>query len=105
MADHPFELGPFWRGQFTAGGVVHEFVVSGAWPQFDGARLLADTRRICEEEIRFWHGDARPPFARYVFMLHATEDGYGGLEHRASTALISPRRDMPSLRPNHGGRR
>ena len=97
MADHPFELGPFWRGQFTAGGVVHEFVVSGAWPQFDGARLLADTRRICDEEIRFWHGDARPPFARYVFMLHATDDGYGGLEHRASTALIAARKDLPRV--------
>jgi predicted metalloprotease with PDZ domain len=97
MADHPFELGPFWRGQFTAGGVVHEFVVSGAWPQFDGARLLADARRICDEEIRFWHGDAKPPFSRYVFMLHATEDGYGGLEHRASTALIAARKDLPRV--------
>jgi predicted metalloprotease with PDZ domain len=95
LADHPFELGPFWRGQFTSGGVVHEFVVSGAWPQFDGARLLADTKRICDEEIRFWHGSGKPPFARYVFMLYATEDGYGGLEHRASTALIATRKDLP----------
>jgi predicted metalloprotease with PDZ domain len=75
--------------------VVHEFVVAGAWPQFDGERLLADTRRICDEEIRFWHGGDRPPFARYVFMLYATEDGYGGLEHRASTALIAARKDLP----------
>jgi predicted metalloprotease with PDZ domain len=97
LADHPFELGPFWRGRFTSGGVVHEVVVSGAWPQFDGARLLADTKRICDEEIRFWHGEAKPPFARYVFLLHATEDGYGGLEHRASTALIAARKDLPRL--------
>jgi len=95
LADHPFELGPFWRGEFTSCGVVHEFVVSGAWPQFDGARLLADTKRICDQEIRFWHGGDRPPFARYVFMLYATEDGYGGLEHRASTALIAARKDLP----------
>jgi len=97
LADHPFELGSFWRGEFTSGGVVHEFVVSGAWPQFDGARLLADTKRICDEEIRFWHGGDRPPFSRYVFMLYATEDGYGGLEHRASTALIAARKDLPRL--------
>ncbi|MFL6625183.1 MAG: M61 family metallopeptidase [Vitreoscilla sp.] len=95
MADHPFELGPFWRGEFTSGGVVHEFVVAGAWPQFDGERLLADTRRLCDEEIRFWHEGGKPPFARYVFMLYATEDGYGGLEHRASTALIAARKDLP----------
>ena len=95
LADHPFELGKFWRGEFTSGGVAHELVVSGAWPQFDGARLLADTQRICDEEIRFWHGAGKPPFARYVFMLYATEDGYGGLEHRASTALIASRKDLP----------
>ncbi len=97
LADHPFELGAFWRGEFTAGGVVHEFVVSGAWPQFDGARLLADTKCICDEEIRFWHVGGKPPFERYVFMLYATEDGYGGLEHRASTALIASRKDLPRL--------
>jgi len=97
MADHPFELGPFWRGTFTACGVAHEFVVAGAWPQFDGARLLADSKRICEEQIRFWHGTDKPPFDRYVFMLYATEDGYGGLEHRASTALIAARKDLPRV--------
>jgi hypothetical protein len=32
------------------------------------------------------------PFDRYVFLLNAVDDGYGGLEHRASTALICPPR-------------
>ena len=96
LVDHPVELGRFWRGAFTAAGVPHEFVVAGAWPDFDGDRLLADTKRICESEIAFWHGTGTPPFARYLFMLNALEDGHGGLEHRASTALVSPRRDLPS---------
>jgi predicted metalloprotease with PDZ domain len=95
LTDHPFELGRFWRGEFVAGGVPHEFVVSGAWPHFDGARLLADAERICSAQIRFWHGEARPPFERYVFMLNASEEGYGGLEHRASTALICGRKELP----------
>jgi len=97
LVDHPFELGTFWQGHFEAGGVLHDFVVAGAWPGFDGERLLADTRRICEEQIRFWHGDDQPPFQRYVFMLNVVEEGYGGLEHRASTALIANRRDLPRL--------
>jgi predicted metalloprotease with PDZ domain len=97
LSDHPFELGPFWRGEFSARGVPHELVVSGAWPHFDGERLLADAERICSEQIRFWHGDAKAPFERYVFLLHATEDGYGGLEHRASTALIAARKDLPRV--------
>ena len=98
LADCPFEMGHLWRGQFKACGIQHEFVVAGALPSFDGARLLADAQRICEEEIKFWHPAATPgqvPFKRYVFMLNAVEEGYGGLEHRNSTALICNRRDLP----------
>ena len=100
LVDCPFEMGNLWRGQFTACGIPHEFVVAGAMPSFDGSRLLADTQKICETEINFWH-DKRPkaqvPYKRYVFMLNAVEEGYGGLEHRNSTALICNRRDLPSM--------
>ncbi|MEW6098408.1 MAG: PDZ domain-containing protein [Pseudomonadota bacterium] len=95
LVDHPVELGHFWRGEFRAAGVPHEFVVSGALPGFDAERLLADARRICETQIAFWHGRRRPPFSRYVFLLNAMDDAYGGLEHRASTALVCARRDLP----------
>ena len=97
LVDHPVELGRFWRGCFTAGGVPHDYIVAGALPDFDGARLLTDAQRICEAQIAFWHGKKKPPFERYVFLHNLIEDGHGGLEHRASTALISPRRDMPQL--------
>ena len=100
LVDCPFEIGAFWRGQFTACGIPHEFVVAGALPSFDGSRLLADTQKICETEINFWHDKkpkAQAPYKRYVFMLNAVEDGYGGLEHRNSTALICNRRDLPSI--------
>ena len=96
LVDCPVEMGQFWRGRFTAGGVPHEFVVAGAAPSFDGERLLADTKKICEAEIAFWHADGSPPpVDRYVFMLNAVDDNYGGLEHRNSTALIGGRRDLP----------
>lgn len=95
LVDHPVEMGRFWRGQFMACGVAHEFVVAGALPDFDGERLLKDAQRICEAQIRFWHGRKKPPFDRYVFLLNLIEDGHGGLEHRASTALIGARRDLP----------
>jgi predicted metalloprotease with PDZ domain len=111
LVDCPVELGPFWSDEFKAGGVAHRFVVAGAPPSFDGTRLLADAQRICETAIRFWHADGRPtgrsgrpPFAAYVFMLNATDDGYGGLEHRNSTALICSRRDLPraGTKPGEG---
>ncbi|MES2187899.1 MAG: peptidase M61 [Pseudomonadota bacterium] len=96
LADSPVEMGAFWSGTFTAGGVPHRFVVAGAASTFDGARLLADTQKICEAQMRFWHpGGGKPPHDRYVFMLNAVDDGYGGLEHRHGTALIANRRDLP----------
>ena len=95
LVDCPVEMGRFWSGEFKAGGVPHRVVVAGAPVSFDGERLLEDTRRICEAEIRFWHGRKHPPFKQYLFMLLAVDDGYGGLEHRNSTALIASRRDLP----------
>ena len=106
LADCPFEMGAFWSGTFTACGVPHRLVVAGALPSFDGARLLRDTQKICETQLRFWHAEGsasathladQAPFAHYVFMLNAVDDSYGGLEHRNSTALIAARRDLPRL--------
>ena len=98
LVDHPVELGRFWRGRFVAAGIEHAFVVAGALPDFDGETLLADTKRICEAAIAFWHGaDGKAPFDRYLFLLNAVDEGRGGLEHRASTALVTPRRHLPRL--------
>ncbi|NBX20607.1 MAG: M61 family peptidase [Betaproteobacteria bacterium] len=115
LVDCPVEMGPFWSGSFEVFGVPHRFVVAGAPPSFDGEQLLADTRAICEAEMRFWHGSELDsyqkesasrtknkhqspiPFNNYVFMLAAVHDGYGGLEHKNSTALICNRKDLPRL--------
>lgn len=104
LADSPVEMGMFWSAEFEACGVPHRFVVAGAPASFDGERLIADARAICETQMRFWHGDKvgkrggpKPPHDRYVFMLNAVDDGYGGLEHQHSTALICTRRDLPQL--------
>ena len=103
LVDCPFEMGKFWIGRFTACGVPHRFVVAGAAPSFDGKRLLADTQKICEANIRFWHGEGKPPFKNYLFLLNAVGDGYGGLEHRNSTALICGRRDLPRVNEARAG--
>ncbi len=97
LVDCPVEMGPFWSGSFSARGVPHRLVVAGAAPGFDGDRLLADTQKICETEIRFWHGNKKPPYKNYLFMLNAVDDAYGGLEHRNSTALIGNRKDLPRV--------
>jgi predicted metalloprotease with PDZ domain len=99
LVDCPVEMGAFWSGSFKACGIEHRFVVAGATPAFDGERLLRDSQKICETAIRFWHGKkhSTTPHKNYVFMLNAVADGYGGLEHRNSTALICNRADLPRL--------
>jgi predicted metalloprotease with PDZ domain len=55
--------------------------------------LCADLKKVCEWQIRFFGEPA--PMCRYIFLVTAIGDGYGGLEHRASTALICSRNDLP----------
>lgn len=102
LVDSPFQWGAQWEGSFVVRGVRHRVVVDGALPSFDAERLLADTQRITETALAFWHGatGAVPQDLRekgYVFMLRAVDDGYGGLEHMHSTALITKRSDLPRL--------
>ena len=81
----------------------HEFVVAGACPTSTASGCSPTPKRICEAQIAFWHGSGEAPFERYLFLLNAVEDGRGGLEHRTSTALIAPRRDLPRARRAAGG--
>ena len=98
LIDHPIECGEFDEFTFDAGGVPHRFVISGHH-RGDLARLRADTQKICQGHCDLFANasTSRAPFDHYVFQLHVVDDGYGGLEHRASTALISPRSDLPSV--------
>jgi len=96
LIDHPVELGNFALATFTAHGVPHDIVITGKVPNLDLPRLSADLKKICEAQIAFFEPKSkRAPMSRYVFMTMAVGDGYGGLEHRASTALICARSDLP----------
>lgn len=97
LIDHPVEMGDFALATFKAHGVPHDIVISGRVPNLDMARLQADLKAICEAQIAFFEPRTRrAPMERYVFLTLAVGDGYGGLEHRASTALICARADLPS---------
>ncbi|MEI2415989.1 PDZ domain-containing protein [Orrella sp. JC864] len=101
LIDHPVEMGTPQVIGFTAHGAEHELVFTGQAPNLDLPRIAQDVRRICEAQIAFFEPRTRrAPFLdsarRYVFMTHVTADGYGGLEHRASTALMAARKDLPA---------
>ncbi|OGA14539.1 MAG: peptidase M61 [Betaproteobacteria bacterium RIFCSPLOWO2_02_FULL_63_19] len=102
LIDHPVEMGEFALLRFRARGVPHEVALSGAH-RVDAARLARDMKRVCEQHIDFWRGNVSrsaaggraAPFGRYLFLVTAVGKGYGGLEHRASTALLCARDDLP----------
>jgi predicted metalloprotease with PDZ domain len=92
LVDHPVEMGDFALASFEACGVPHDVVITGR-QSADLARLCDDMRRICEHHMRFFGEPA--PMARYVFLVLAVGEGYGGLEHRASTSLLCARNSLP----------
>ncbi|WP_338770525.1 M61 family metallopeptidase [Massilia sp. METH4] len=97
LIDSPVEMGDFALATFTAHGVPHDVVITGRVPNLDLVRLCTDLKAICETQIAFFEPKTkRSPMDRYVFMTLAVGDGYGGLEHRASTALICARADLPT---------
>jgi predicted metalloprotease with PDZ domain len=96
LIDHPVEMGTFELATFKAHGVPHDVVITGRVPGLDMARLTTDLKKVCEAQIALFEPKGkRAPMDRYVFMTMAVGDGYGGLEHRASTALICARGDLP----------
>lgn len=96
LIDHPVEMGNFHLDTFKAHGIPHDIVITGKVPNLDMARLASDLKKICEAQIKLFEPRTRrAPMQRYVFMTLAVGDGYGGLEHRASTALICSRKDLP----------
>jgi len=97
LIDSPVEMGDFALATFKAHGVPHDVVFTGRVPNLDLARLCADLKAICESQIAFFEPRTKKaPMDRYVFMTMVVGDGYGGLEHRASTALICSRADLPT---------
>ncbi|WP_175862483.1 M61 family metallopeptidase [Burkholderia cepacia] len=96
LSDHPVTIGEFALATFDAHGVPHDIVIAGRVTQLDMERLRTDLKRVCEAQIGLFEPKSKKaPMDRYVFMTLAVSDGYGGLEHRASTALICNRTDLP----------
>ena len=95
LIDHPVEMGRFRVACFEVGGCRHEVVVTGR-ADVDFGRLVSDLKPICAQEVALFEpGTKRAPVSRYLFLVMAVGDGYGGLEHRSSTALICSRDDLP----------
>jgi predicted metalloprotease with PDZ domain len=95
LIDHPVAMGAFSYAHFDAHGTRHHVAISGVH-RTDMGRLCADLKKICEYEIALFEPETKQaPMAEYWFLITVTGDGFGGLEHRASTALVVSRDDLP----------
>lgn len=96
LIDCPVEMGEFAHARFNAHGTPHEIAITGRVPKLDLVRLTTDLKRVCETQIALFEPRRkRAPFTSYRFLTMAVGDGYGGLEHRNSTALMCKRGDVP----------
>lgn len=100
LIDHPVEMGTFSLATFYACGYPHDVVITGRH-RADLDRLCQDLAQICEYHIRFF-GEP-PPMERYVFLIMAVGNGYGGLEHRASCSLLCSRDELPRVNQSEVG--
>ena len=87
LVDSPFEIGEHQRHEFEVLGKPHQFVI---WGQGNAnpTQILTDTQNIIRAEAELFGG---LPYEQYLFILHQTAQGFGGLEHKDSCALIYPR--------------
>lgn len=109
LIDYPFEFGLQTHTQFMVTAqdealtqdkkltlnkqIWHHVYISGHH-HTDMSRLQRDLQRICQCYVNML---GSTPFDEYHFLTHASGHDYGGLEHGNSTALITPRADLPSL--------
>lgn len=94
LVDYPVQISPMRRLGFSVKTIPHEIVLVGDVRPFDEQRLIHDLTSLCTEHIKLF-GEA--PFREYMFIARFEEGGYGGLEHRNSTMLLSAPNVLPKI--------
>lgn len=92
LIDHPVLMGGIGVVEFEAAGVPHALVVAGRHDA-ELERVARDLATLCRWQIDFFGRPA--PMPRYLFLIRLMSEGFGGLEHRSSSALVCSRRHLP----------
>ncbi len=93
LVDSPFECGTHRTFDFTVRGKPHTIALWGQGNE-DPARLVQDLAGIVEAASQVFGGEL--PYERYLFIVHLSAGGGGGLEHRATQVDgIAPWRFKP----------
>lgn len=87
LVDSPFEIGTHQLLEFEVEDKPHQLAIWGQG-NIDTERALRDIQKIIEVESQLFQG---LPYDRYLFLLHLSAQGFGGLEHKNSCSLNYPR--------------
>jgi predicted metalloprotease with PDZ domain len=87
LVDTPVEVGIHQVYDFEVLGKPHQYVVWGNG-NLKPEQLIQDTQKIIEVEAKLFGG---LPYEKYLFLLHLSGSGYGGLEHKDCCTLNYPR--------------
>ena len=87
LVDTPVEIGTQQVHDFEVLGKPHSLAI---WSQGNAKpeQIIADTTKVIEVEAKMFGG---LPYEQYLFLLHLSGSGYGGLEHKDCCTLNYPR--------------
>ncbi len=98
LFDSPIELGNQDVIEFDVDGVHYQVAMSGGG-NYDRERLKIDMAKIIRKEVAIY---GENPNKRYVFIVHNTSRGGGGLEHLSSCVLGASRDNYANERGYQG---
>lgn len=87
LVDSPVEIGIHQKYSFELENKPHELIIWGEG-NIDPHQVIEDTKKVIETESKMFGG---LPYDHYLFLLHLSGSGYGGLEHKNSCTLNYPR--------------
>ncbi|MGX5914193.1 M61 family metallopeptidase [Aliidiomarina sp. Khilg15.8] len=91
LIDYPVLMGELSLEDFIVKGTRHRVALVGRHFA-DMERICGDLASICDAQLELFADEA--PFEDYTFLVMVTGNGFGGLEHRNSTALVCGRKDL-----------
>jgi predicted metalloprotease with PDZ domain len=98
LLDHPIAMGEFQIAHWQSNGISHAMAIQGCIHEVNLERLAKDLQAICTSTINLFEPKTKKaPFQNYLFLVNAVLSGYGGLEHRNSTALLCRRDQIPQI--------
>lgn len=97
LVDSPFEIGEQETVQFKVENKPHKWVNWGKG-NVNKNQVIEDTKKIIATESKIFNG---LPYDEYLFILHLSASGFGGLEHKNCCVLNYPRFDFKNTEKYH----